>query len=248
MRKLKFTNGEIYHVYNRGIDKKQIFLNPQDHLRFIHDMFEFNDSNIAIPSNARFQVQKPSTANEEVLRKKFQNLEAELPNTNIKRKRKLLGEITVFCLMPNHFHLLIKQRQENGISRFMQKIGTGYTNYFNTKYERSGHLFQGKFKAEQMESEAHLLHLPYYIHLNPLDLAHPEWRNKEMENPKAAMKFLETYRWSSFQDYIGKKNFPSVTQREFIQKLVGNEEEYKKETCRWLKERKTDLWDVSKFE
>ncbi len=148
----------------------------------------------------------------------------------------MLVDILAFCLMPNHFHLLIKQKVENGVVKFMQKLGTGYTMSFNEKYERSGSLFQGTYKAVLVEKDSHFIHLPYYIHSNPLDMKFPEWRNKEIKNYKEAMKFLENYRWSSFPDYIGKKNFPSVTQREFLLDFFKGTEQYKKDTLKWLEE------------
>ena len=118
----------------------------------------------------------------------------------------------------------------------MQKLGTGYAGYFNKKYDRVGGLFQGRFKAVLINQDSHFIHLPYYIHLNPLDLINYGgstsivWQ-KEME-------FLENYRWSSFLDYIGKNNFPSVTQRDFLLEFFGGEKRYKEETIKWLKEKK----------
>ncbi len=112
----------------------------------------------------------------------------------------------------------------------------GYARYFNEKYERAGALFQGRYKSVAVTNNAHFVHLPYYIHFNPLDLAMPEWRKREIKDYKKAMEFLEEYRWSSFQDYIGKKNFPSVTQREFLTEFLGGSEQYKKDTMKWLKE------------
>ena len=116
----------------------------------------------------------------------------------------------------------------------MQKLGTGYTNYFNKKYERVGSLFQGRFKAVLVNEEAHLIHLPFYIHTNPLDLIYGSSTSIDW---KKQMNYLENYRWSSYLDYIGKKNFPSVTSREFLLEFFGGEEEYKKATGSWLKER-----------
>lgn len=123
----------------------------------------------------------------------------------------------------------------------MQKLGTGYTNYFNKKYERVGSLFQGRFKAVLISEEAHFIHLPFYIHTNPIDLIYGsstsiDWRKK--------VEFLENYRWSSFSDYIGKKNFPSITSREFLLEFFEGPKEYKKATIEWLKERGTNLENI----
>lgn len=107
--------------------------------------------------------------------------------------------------------------------------------YFNQKYERSGVLFQGRFKAVLVERDAHFIHLPYYIHANPLDLIMPGWRDGNIQSAEAALSFLASYKWSSFSDYIGKKNFPSVTQREFLLNISGGEEKYKADFTAWLK-------------
>lgn len=136
--------------------------------------------------------------------------------------------------MPNHFHLILEQSVENGTSKFMQKLGTGYTMFFNTKYERSGVLFQGTFKAIPVENETYLTHLSRYIHLNPVELKEPEWKEKGIKNWKLVNQFLENYRWSSYLDYIGKKNFPSVTDRELILDIFDNEKNYKKFIREWL--------------
>ncbi|MFA5870778.1 MAG: transposase [Candidatus Paceibacterota bacterium] len=207
--------GGIYHIYNRGVEKRKVFLDENDHLRFVSDLFEFNDKNPVI--NLNYHPIKHV-------------LETKLPKEEI-------VEILAFCLMPNHFHLLLRQKEEKGIAEFMQKMGTGYTNYFNKRYNRVGSLFQGKYKSVGVTTDAHLLHLPYYIHSNPLDLVAPKWRKGEIENYKKAITFLEQYRWSSYLDYIGKTNFPSITQRKFILSLFRNEKEYKKEMLKWLKER-----------
>jgi len=230
MRNIRFVNKEIYHVYNRSVEEKEIFVDDQDRFRFIHDLFEFNDEAPAV----NLYYKRPL----------IQSYEAK-PRKIEQQKRKLLVEILAFVVMPNHFHLLLRQIKENGISNFMHKLGTGYTMYFNQKYERAGSLFQGTYKAILVNQEAHFIHLPYYIHLNPLDLKFPEWRDREIKNYKQAMKFLENYRWSSFLDYIGKKNFPSVTQREFLNEFFEGPENYKKDAMKWLKE--MDLEEIEDF-
>jgi putative transposase len=131
--------------------------------------------------------------------------------------------------MPNHFHLLLRQKKESGITEFMRKIGTGYTNYFNQKYARSGVLFQGKFKAVLIEKEAHLAYIPHYIHTNPLDLVNSEWRQNGFSDLNEAVNFLEEYRWSSLSDYLNKKNFPSITQRNFLLNFFVGTKQYGKD-------------------
>ena len=218
----KFITGEIYHVLNRGVEKRKIFLDDFDHFRFIHDLFEFNDKEPALNSYYYHQ-------SSEVRPRKIGGQHSKQP-------RKLLVEILAFCLMPNHFHLLLRQKIDGGVSLFMQKLGTGYSMYFNQKYKRVGSLFQGRFKAVDIKNESHFIHIPYYIHLNPLDLITPEWRNRELKNFNEAINFLKKYRWSSYLDYIGQKNFPSVTQREFLLNFFGGSETYQKEMLRWLKD------------
>ena len=220
MYRIKPVIGEIYHIYNSGIEQRNIFLDDDDRLRFIHDLFEFNDENPTINLAYHFGQK--------------QSKEVGLPKIE-RVPRKLLIDLLIFCLMPNHFHLMIKQQKEGGITAFMRKLGTGYTNYFNKKYNRVGHLLQGKYKIVHANQESHFIHLPYYIHLNPLDADFPEWRERKIKNYKKAMKFIENYRWSSFQDYIGIKNFPSVTQREFLLKFFEGPAQYKKDVANWLK-------------
>lgn len=224
MQKPPFLENQIYHIYNRGVEKRNIFLDDRDYFRFLHDLFEFNDENSVF--NVAYYFNSGS-----------KEIKSQGPKKE-KKPRKLLVEILIFTLMPNHFHLLLKQKRENGIVKFMQKLGTGYTNYFNKKYERVGGLFQGRFKAVLISEEAHFIHLPFYIHTNPLDLIYGsstsiDWRER--------MKFLENYRWSSYLDYIGKKNFPSLTSREFLLEFWGGEKEYLKETEKWLREREQNI-------
>jgi len=229
---------EIYHVLNRGVDKRKIFLDDKDYLRFIHDLFEFNDEN---PANNTFYYQRSQNSNTNDVRHR------QIINTAKERKpRKLLVDILAFCLMPNHYHILIKPRREGALSLFMKKLDGGYVKYFNTKYERHGTLFERRYKWVMVKNEAHFNHLPFYIHLNPLDLISPEWRERKINNYKKATQFLNKYRWSSHLDYIGTKNFPSVTQREFLLNFFGREKGYIANMNEWLKDLKSPN-DIDKF-
>ena len=212
----------MFHVLSRGVDKRKIFLDDKDHLRFIHDLFEFNDEKPALNMGYFFQKQSID------LRSRYIEKGVE--------KRKLLVKILAFCLMPNHYHLLLEPIAENGVTKFMRKLNIGYAKYFNTKYERSGTLFEGRYKSLIVNDDAHFIHLPYYIHLNPLDLMGFGWRQRKISDYKKAEEFLEQYRWSSYLDYIGKKNFPSVTQREILNEFFGGPKQHKEEVVKWLKE------------
>lgn len=226
-KKREFVVGGLYHILSRGVDKRKIFLDDKDRLRFIHDLFEFNDEDSAFNTGYFFQKQS-----------------IDVRRQYIRKPRKLIVEILIFCLMPNHYHLLLRPKRENGIIEFIKKLNGGYAKYFNQKYSRKGTLFESRYTSITINNQAHFIHIPYYIHLNPLDLKFPEWRNKEIKNYKEAMKFLENYRWSSLLDYIGKKNFPSVTQREFLREVLGEPTNYKKEIINWLKE--VDLEEIKK--
>lgn len=218
MKKPQFIENEVYHIYNRGVDKRDIFIDEKDYFRFIHDLFEMNNDNMVV--NMARSLDRST-------------FEVEPRTIGTDRKpRDLLVEILVFTLMPNHFHLILRQRKEGGIVKFMQKLGTGYTMYFNQKRKRSGALFQGRFKAILIKGEEHLIYLPYYIHFNPLDLI---VRGSTSNND--ALTFLASYRWSSFLDYIGENNFPSVTSRNFLQEILGQKLNYQETLKEWILEK-----------
>ena len=229
-----FVNGKIYHLYNRGADKRPIVCDEHDRFRFVRSLFEFNDID-SRPNPIRSS--------------KIQSVEVGLQQIGKYKKeekresRKLLIDIIAFCLMDNHYHLMVRQRVDGGISKFVQKFGTGYTHYFNQRHERSGVLFQGKFKSVLVSGDSQFNFLPLYIHANPLDKKFKGWREKEMENPKQAIEFLKKYRWSSFLDYVGIKNFPSVTQRELLLEYFGGERNVEKMFEQWLKDMNEDWND-----
>jgi putative transposase len=194
-QKPTFATGEIYHVYNRGVEKREIFLEPSDYFRMVHDLYELNDANAVI--NSQYGSRREIWSCES-----FQN-------------REPLVEILAFVLMPNHYHLALRQIEDDGITRFMHKLGVGYAMYFNTINDRVGPLFQGRFKATHIKTEDYLRNLIGYIHTNPVDLM-----SNYRDRISITMDHLRKYRWSSFPDYVGSVNFPSVTSREFISNVM----------------------------
>lgn len=117
--------------------------------------------------------------------------------------------------MRNHYHLLVSENAENGLTLFLRKLNIGYAKYFNEKYERVGTLFQGRTKKVHISQEAQFLYILHYIHLNPLDYLEgsAQWRLRSkgaLPSARKALEYLQTYRWSSLPDYLGQKNFPSI--------------------------------------
>src|SRR3989339_382932 len=143
-------------------------------------------------------------------------------------------------LLKNHIHLLLRQIIENGISKFMQKVGIGYGKYFNGKYDRRGHVFQDAFKSVHIESDGQLMVVAPYIFTNPIALIEPGWKENGIKNhsTEEAVKFLEEYKWSSYQDCIGIKNFDSVTQRDFLLEMMGGEKGCKNAVRDWINYKK----------
>lgn len=135
--------------------------------------------------------------------------------------------------MGNHYHLLLSEREEGGLVKFIRKINIGYANYFNARRERKGALFQGRTKKVLVEQEAHFLYILHYIHLNPLDFCKGStlWREGRIGSATRARNHLENYRWSSYLDYCGQKNFPSVIETGLFRSVFLD---YKKEVASYL--------------
>ncbi len=169
-RKEDFFTGEYYHIYNRGVDKRTVFEDKQDFYQFLEMLKYFNSE------------------------ESFGGLKMSKYPKNLKHRGKtsVLVEVVAFCLLPNHFHLILKQKKEGGISKFMQKVGTGYAMYFNKKNQRTGALFGGKFKSKHVKTDKYLDYLSVYVNLNFKVHKIKEDKNKE-----------QNYR-SSYFDYIGK--------------------------------------------
>lgn len=193
---------DIYHVLNRGVDKRTIFNTQADHARFVHDLYEFNDTAPAPDAYRRPMWDFVSPTLDE---------------------RKKLVDIHGWCLMKNHYHLLLSEKREGGLTLFIRKLNIGYSKYYNDIHKRSGTLFQGRTKKILIERDAHFLHILHYIHLNPLDLL-PDtknWRKGKIVQKFKALDFLAQYRWSSLLDYQGKKNFPSILTKDFFEDAYG---------------------------
>lgn len=226
MQDPNYIMSEVFHVFNRGVDKRKIFIYDTDYIRFLHNLFEFN--NLERKNNNFYCFNKKN-------------------NDIASRYKKRLVDIFAFCLMPNHYHLLLSPIEEDGITKFMQKVNMGYAKYFNQKYDRKGTLFESRFKNIAIKKDTHLKYIPFYIHLNPLDLKFPEWRKNEIKNYNEAFNFLKNYKWSSHLDYLGQNIFSSILQKELITDLLGNSEEYNKELIIWLKEISLNLNKVENF-
>ena len=160
---------------------------------------------------------------------------AELERRMKEDNRDKLVEILAFVFMPNHVHLLLRQIKPGGISLFMQKLGSGYPRYFNSRYERKGHLFQDKFASSHISGNDYLKTVFVYIHTNPISLVEPRWKEKGVENPENAITFLEGYRWSSYLDYLGKNNFPALTERSFLNGVFRDQKTIKEFVDSWIR-------------
>lgn len=217
MRNIEFVNGEFYHIYNRGVLKNNIFADSGDYTRFIHYLYVFNN-NSKVRHIARML--------------KENGQDGQGPALTIIGE--LLVDIVCWCLMPNHFHLVLKQRIDSGIRKFMHKVETGHAMSFNKKYNRSGVLYEGRFKAILIEKDEYLTHLFRYIHLNPVDLIEPGWKEHGIKDWDKVNGFLESYRWSSHLDCSEKHNFQSILNREAFGWYFKNPKEYKKFLQSWV--------------
>ena len=177
IRKFSFSIDEYYHLYSRGVDKRLIFLDDNDRQRFVRLMFLCNGNKPVI----------------------YRDLE-HLPMHEIDMGKKLVA-IGAYCLMPNHFHILVKEISDGGITKFMSKLLTAYSTYFNKRYSRTGSLFSSEFKARHLNTDEYLKYIFAYIHLNPLKLIEPNWRERKI-NKRVVNSYLSNYYFSSYLDYI----------------------------------------------
>lgn len=177
--------GEVYHIYNRGAHKQAIFTSERDYERFMLLLYL---------ANTREPVQLGN-----LLTKYRGRSSMEIFDDVVFGER--LVDVLAYALMPNHFHLVLKQRSDEAITLFMRKVSTAYSMYFNTKYEHSGVLFQGRFKSSHVGDEAYFRYIFSYVHLNPVGIVNPDWETAGIRDADAVRKFLKTYRYSSYPDY-----------------------------------------------
>jgi len=195
MRKVKFEQGKIYHVLNRGVEKRIIFINDSDKWRFLQGLYLFNNDNSSFSALYNIERENKGRINFVLLKKFISD-----NSTN----RNPLVRIMAVCLMPNHYHLLVEELQQNGISRFMHKSGVGYACFFNKKYNRVGPLFQGRFKAVAIENDLQLQYILAYINvINPGQLAEPELKERGVDNTEKIFNFAKQFSWSTNPDYLG---------------------------------------------
>ncbi|MBY0472749.1 transposase [Patescibacteria group bacterium] len=127
------------------------------------------------------------------------------PDIYLLQRKNLLVEVCAYTMMPNHFHILVKEKVEGGISHFIQKLSTAYTMYFNKKNGRNGVLFQGKYKIVHVDNDQYLKYLVSYIHLNPIKLIEPTWKETGIKDRAKAKEYLATFPYSSYPDFLGEQ-------------------------------------------
>ncbi len=223
MERVPFEAGAYYHVYNRGTEKRDIFLGTGDYLRFIHYLYVCNDT--APIEKIRDEEKLKGGAGKNPSNSNVRGETSDKPEKPDKREK--LVDIVAYALMPNHFHLLLSPRTDKGLSKFMQKVLTGHTMYFNKKNKRTGALYQGLFKSKEVTNEQYLPVLARYIHLNPVDLMPRHDVRGETSDNRRIEAFLKNYRWSSCADYLGMKNFPSILTPDLFWEIFEDKKEHR---------------------
>jgi putative transposase len=206
MRNIQLANGEFYHIFNRGVDKRIIFTNQKEMQRFFQCMDEFNTVH---PLGGLYASS-------------FGPAKTQLRRRASKKER--LVNFICFCLNSNHYHFILEQVTDRGIEKFIHRLASGYTKYFNLKHKRSGVLFQGKYKAVHIESNEQLLHVSAYVNLN----------FQVHRFRRSASKYINLQPLSSWDEYTGKTKF-NFCQKDDVLGQFKNKSEYKKFAERSLK-------------
>jgi putative transposase len=193
-------------------------MDDRDRLRFVHELYEANSTRPV--RNLWYALRTRGT---------YSDL-----GGHYERSRERLVDVHAWCLMGNHYHLLLSECVEGGLSKFLMKFNVGYTKYFNERHERSGVLFQGKTKRVLIETERQFLYILPYIHLNPLDFLKgaAAWRAQCPANPSAALAWVRNYRWSSLRNYEGETGFADILEGS---DLFSNRKKHARELERFLR-------------
>ena len=219
MRIVRIAPGEDYHICNRAVNKQTIFHDTRDYFRFLFLILYFQSPMV---------FQQLGRLVKDFVLSRALDIKGE-----VVKKRKI--ELVAFCIMPNHFHLIVKELEEAGIATHMQRVLTAYSKYYNTKYEKSGHVFQGPYRAIHISDDPQLKYLSAYIHRNPRELV--GWLNK-----------VDKYQWSSYQDYIGENRWGDLLVPDIVLGQFKNKERYhefvKMSTAKLLEEELEHLADL----
>lgn len=200
MRLVRIAPGEHYHIYNRSVNKQVIFHDVNDYARFLFLILYLQSPVVKFPQIGRMVKQF-------VKNSAFDTLDVN----EVIKKRSV--ELISFCIMPNHFHLLVKELEESGIAIYMQRVLTAYSKYYNTKYGQSGHVFQGPYQAVHIEDNRQLLHVSAYIHRNAREIS--KWFQKEHKYP-----------WSSYQDFIDGNRWGDLLLTDIVLGQFKSKERY----------------------
>jgi len=231
MRNISFEKGNYYHIFNRGVDKRDIFLNDNDKWRFLQGLFLFNSKEST--GNILWQMErKRGEVTFSTLKDFF---------TENKEEKEPIVLILAYCLKENHFHLLLKETEEGGIQSFMHKLGSSYAKYFNNKQKRQGVLFQGSFKAVRIDSDKYLQYLLAYINIvNPAQEVSERIKEEGIERKEEAKEFIEKFPWSTHQEYLGKRN-SIIIEKEIFENIFPTPKDYEEFTDMVLSA-KEDVW------
>jgi len=216
MRRLIFSEGEYYHLYNRGVDKRVIFGEPNEYWRFKAYLYLLNTVESIRPADILEIYDDDSIF-------------------SVERDNPLVA-IGAYCLMPNHIHLFVTPLVDGGISKYMHRVQTAYTMFFNEKHERSGALFQGTFKAEHVDRDAYAKYLFSYIHLNPTKLVEPLWKEFGVHDFRKVRQFVREYPHSSLREYLSGKH--TITELSKFPDYFSEERELDDHIDFWLQHRK----------
>jgi putative transposase len=210
VRKVTFVPGEFYHLYNRGNSRQEIFLSNQDHQRFVDLLYVANGS-----SSLDLRSIKPD----------------DLYTYERGERQVAIG---AYCLMPNHFHLLVTPLVDDGVTTFMRKLTTGYSMYFNKKHFRTGSLFEGRYKSEHASEDTYLKYLFSYIHLNPVKLIQSDWREKGIQDREYAMTYLQNFQYSSYIDTQRDRPQAVILDRAHFPEYFSDKTDFETELLEWL--------------